>query len=83
MPTRQGEGETRCQSHLDHRSVTLPAAQPHHAATREPGEVVQGLDAHANTGVAPGSQIELCAVIMGTEGGVTSSTGHLIELMQK
>jgi hypothetical protein len=29
MPTRRGEGDTRGQGDLDHRGVTLPAAQPH------------------------------------------------------
>ena len=83
MPTRRGEGDTRGQGDLDHRGLTLPAAQPHYSATLEPGEVVHGLDAHADTRVAPGSQLELCAVLMGTAGRVTSSTGHRIELVKQ
>jgi len=46
-------------------------------------EVLHGLDAHANPGMAHGGQKELCAVIMGTVRVVTSPTGHLIEFMEK
>jgi hypothetical protein len=55
----------------------------HHSATWKPVQIVHDLDAHADPRVAPGGEIELWAMIMGTEGSVTSSTGHLVELMQK
>jgi hypothetical protein len=46
-------------------------------------EVVHRLDAHADTGVAAGSQKELSAVVMGTVGCLTAPTGHFVELMMK
>jgi hypothetical protein len=55
----------------------------HHHATGKPVQIVHDRDAHADPRVAPGGEIECCAMIMGTEGSVTSSTGHLVELMQK
>lgn len=46
-------------------------------------KVIYVLNAHTHTGMAEGSQKELCAVFMGTEGRVTSPAGHLVELMEK
>jgi hypothetical protein len=83
MPTRRGEIEARGEGDVHHRSLTLPAAQMHHSATGKPVQIVHDLDAHVDPRVAPGGEIELCAMIMGTEESVTSSTGHLVELMQK
>jgi hypothetical protein len=83
MPTRRCDVEADRQGNIHHRGLTLPTAQTYHGATGEPVEVVHVLDTHANTGVAPRSQIELGAVIMGTKGSVTSSTRGLVELMEK
>jgi hypothetical protein len=83
MPTRWCEGEARCQGHLHHGALTLPAAQMHSSVTREPVEIVHDLDAHADPRVTYGSQKEFSAVIMGTVGCLTAPTGHVVELMQK
>src|SRR5262249_7392263 len=83
MPTRWCEVEARCQGHLHHGALTLPAAQMHSSMTREPVEIVHDLDAHADPGVTYGSQKVFSAMIMGTVGCLTAPTGPVVELMQK
>ncbi len=72
MPTCRGEVEARCQGDLHHGALTPPTAQPCHSATREPVEVVHGLDAHTDPWVTQGRQKDLGAVVVSTAGMLTA-----------
>ena len=65
-----GGRRPRQQGDMDHRRETLPAAQPQHGGTRQPLRIIEDLDAHASTGVAPRGQKNLGAMRMRTPGGV-------------